>query len=93
MSYKRRNWKDGEVITVEKLNNIEEGIAEAKETSNTNTLPEKLTIGSKSYNGTAAVDMTAEVKKLINEKIKYGTTEVKDGDPSPYAEGTLYVVI
>jgi len=30
MSYTRRNWQDGEVIDADKLNNIEEGIAEAK---------------------------------------------------------------
>ena len=30
MGYVRRTWKNGEVITDEKLNNIEEGIAEAK---------------------------------------------------------------
>lgn len=30
MSYTRRNWRDGEVIDADKLNNIEEGIAEAK---------------------------------------------------------------
>jgi hypothetical protein len=29
----------------------------------------------------------------IDSKIKYGTTTVTDGSASPYAEGTLYVVI
>lgn len=30
MAYNKKTWKDGDVITAEDLNNLEEGIAEAK---------------------------------------------------------------
>ena len=29
----------------------------------------------------------------VTAPIQYGTTEVQDGDPSPYPNGTLYIVI
>lgn len=89
MSYVRRTWKNGEVITDEKLNNIEEGISEAKSAADqaankamtpyeyakkngyTGTEkelndriqatalpnPYSLTLGSKKYDGSAAVQV------------------------------------
>ena len=33
MSYEKHEWVNGEIITADKLNNIEEGIEEAKEST------------------------------------------------------------
>lgn len=38
MAYSRHTWVDGEIITEEKLNNIEEGIAEAKKAQEDNAI-------------------------------------------------------
>lgn len=42
--------------------------------------------------GSADAALTA-AKKYADEKIKWGTAEVNDGDESAYPEGTIYVVL
>ena len=91
MNYTRKRWQDGEVITSDKLNNMEAGISEALNKSQTAAAVK--TVNNKSPDENGNIDLEKEIKAIVDAKIVAGTAAVADGDASPYPEGTLYVVI
>lgn len=74
MAYNKKTWKDGDVITAEDLNNMEEGIAEAKkEAEQSNT----------------AANEAKEIAEAKAPAYTYGKTDLTDG-VSELDPGTLY---
>ena len=77
--YIKRTWKDNEPITVEKLNNIETGIVEAKK---------------EAENGTIAKQVAEQAKTIANSKATapiISQTDITAGQ-TPLAAGQSYHV-
>lgn len=92
MAYNKKTWKDGDVITAEDLNNLEEGIAEAKEAAeNSGTLTEESdpTVPAWAKQPNKPTYTAAEVGAI--PAYTYGTEDLTDG-VSPLEPGTMYFV-
>ena len=75
MSYNKYTWKKGDKITAERLNNIEEGIAEVKENDNDSQLElDKIILTltydshSNEFAGTANTDFETAISLINNHK-------------------------
>lgn len=92
-NYIKRTWKAGEDISADKLNNIENGIAEAMKAAEDNSIAAEEIAEAKETAESAAAS-AAEAKETANEKAPayaYGTADLTAGS-SPLETGKLYFV-
>ena len=95
--YIKRTWKDGEVITAEKLNNLETGVAEAKKEAEQSGLPaaealkvanEAKTDAANAASAASAAQATADSKAPPHI---LSATDI-DAGSTALASGQLYLV-